>query len=211
MYDMYSSVTVEEQELRRQREYYLKKQMDYEYELAKANMLNAARMDLAVKKVQMQEYRRAVRKAEYEKMTITQDGDLKIQTKNAIVELQERKLANFCFKEIFCLINSDGETGFFLLSLQSGERKMQVVLDESKIGKYTYIKRKLHEVGARFYSKKKSEEEKYLMGFWEHLCSQSKKEVMIPTHFGWIQDENGQPKFIKEGEILWKDILKKAK
>lgn len=211
MYDMYSSVTVEEQELRRQREYYLKKQMDYEYELAKANMLNAARMDLAVKKVQLQEYRRAVRKAEYEKMTITQDGDLKIQTKNAIVELQERKLANFCFKEIFHLINSDGETGFFLLSLQSGERKMQVILDESKIGKYTYIKRKLHEVGARFYSKKKSEEEKCVMVFWEHLCSQSKKELMIPTHFGWIQDENGQPKFIKEGEILWKDILKKAK
>ena len=156
---MYGTITVEEQELRRQQEYYQKKQMDYEYELAKANMLNAARMDLAVKKVQLQEYRRAVRKAEYEKMTITQDGDLKIQTKNAIVELQERKLANFCFKEIFCLINSDGETGFFLLSLQSGERKMQVVLDESKIGKYTYIKRKLHEVGARFYSKKKSEEE----------------------------------------------------
>ncbi len=208
---MYGTITVEEQELRRQQEYYQKKQMDYEYELAKANMLNAARMDLAVKKVQLQEYRRAVRKAEYEKMTITQDGDLKIQTKNAIVELQERKLANFCFKEIFCLINSDGETGFFLLSLQSGERKMQVVLDESKIGKYTYIKRKLHEVGARFYSKKKSEEEKYVMGFWEHLCSQNKKKLMIPTHFGWIQDENGQLKFIKEGEILWKDILKKAK
>lgn len=208
---MYGTITVEEQELRRQQEYYQKKQMDYEYELAKANMLNAARMDLAVKKVQLQEYRRAVRKAEYEKMTITQDGDLKIQTKNAIVELQERKLANFCFKEIFCLINSDGETGFFLLFLQSGERKMQVVLDESKIGKYTYIKRKLHEVGARFYSKKKSEEEKYVMGFWEHLCSQNKKKLMIPTHFGWIQDENGQLKFIKEGEILWKDILKKAK
>lgn len=144
-------------------------------------------------------------------MTITQDGDLKIQTKNAIVELQERKLANFCFKEIFCLINSDGETGFFLLSLQSGERKMQVVLDESKIGKYTYIKRKLHEVGARFYSKKKSEEEKYVMGFWEHLCSQNKKKLMIPTLLGGYKMRMDQLKFIKEGEILWKDILKKAK
>lgn len=50
MFDVYGSVTVEEQELRRQQEYYPKKQMDYEYELAKANMLNAARMDLAVKK-----------------------------------------------------------------------------------------------------------------------------------------------------------------
>lgn len=47
---MYGTITVEEQELRRQQEYYQKKQMDYEYELAKANMLNAARMDLAVKK-----------------------------------------------------------------------------------------------------------------------------------------------------------------
>ena len=208
---MYYGVSVEEQEQKRIQEYLLKKQIDYDQAVAKENMKNEARMELATRKIQLQEYRREMRKAEYDEIIINCDGKILIQTKNGMADTPERQLTNFCFREIIGLVSSDGEDGYFCMSLQVNGSFRKVIFDGSQTGKVSYLKRKINEIGARILTSKKSVEEQCLTALWGSIYQLCNTKKVIPTHKGWIIDENGCVKFVREGDILWDRILKQAK
>ena len=58
---------------------------------------------------------------------------------------------------------------------------------------------------------KKSDKEAFLQSLWALLLKKCGKKQLYSTHTGWIRLQNGGYQFIREGAILWKDIVEMAK
>lgn len=186
-------------------------QMDINKAIAKEQYLNDLKMDLAQRKMQLQEYRREAKKAEYVEVVIDAEGGLKAWTKNAMVNFPERQVANFQVLKATCLQSSNGESGIIQLDLKIGIRKTSLYLNIKKMGKMDYILGKITAVGGQIYGSTKKEKEKILTGLWVKLCDLCEETYTIPVEYGWYKDKRGDYKFAEEGMQLWADIAEKAK
>ena len=84
-------------------------------------------------------------------------------------------------------------------------------MDSRIAGKYNYLMEKIAESKGMIYANKQTERRNILLEFWIKALSLCKKEIIIPENIGWIRDEEQRYKFILEGTLLWKDILKRSK
>lgn len=188
-----------------------KSRVEIEKTVLKEHYLNQERMDLAQKKMQLREYAKESRKASYEELIVGADGELSMKTKNLLINIPQRKIANFNFCEIYKLKSSNGKEGFYLLILSIDSRKKGIYLDVRKAGKNNYLMEKIAEAGGMIYANKPRQRQNILLGFWIKALSLCKKEQIIPENIGWIRDEENIYKFVPEGTLLWEDIIKKSK
>lgn len=203
-----------EQDMRNRMEIAKKVCMDeseIEKSIRKERLMNEERLDFVAKKIQMQEYTKELQKAAHEEVYFGLQGEVEVYTKNAIVDVPRRKLANFQFRRIFRLTSSEGDDGFYLVELLANMKNIQIFLNGEKVGKPDYLMKKITEVGGEIYVNKRRERENILIALWTKMCSLCEKTIIIPSHIGWIRDGNKGYKFIEKEDLLWEDIVKKAK
>lgn len=188
-----------------------KSQIEVEKAVWKQHLLNQEKIDFEQKKIRLQEYRKEMQKAKYEEVYFIAQGEIEVRTKNLLVDAPKRRLSNFQFKNIFRLKSTDGNDNFYLLELFANMKNIQVFLNGEKVGKPDYLMKKITEVGGEIYANKRRERENILIALWTKMCSLCEKTIIIPSHIGWIRDGNKGYKFIEKEDLLWEDIVKKAK
>lgn len=186
-------------------------ELEIEKSIRKERLMNVERLDFIGKKIQMQEYRKEVQKANYVEIQLGYEGEIAMETRNVLVSIPQHKIVNFCFDNLVRLISSDGEYGFFRLDLHIDLKKIQIFLDEKKVGKSKYLMKKIVEAGGNIYADRRVIQENILLAFWAKISSICKKREIIPSNVGWIKDVDGNYKFIQKGDMLWKDVLEKSK
>lgn len=184
---------------------------EIEKSIRKERLMNEERLNFVAKKIQIQEYRKELQKASYEEVYFGTQGEVEVYAKNAIVDVPRRKLANFQFRRIFRLTSSEGDDGFYLVELFANMKNVQIFFDGEKVGKPDYLMKKIAEVGGEIYANKRRERENILIALWAKMYSLCEKTIIIPSHIGWIRDTKEDYKFIGKGDLLWEDIVKKAK
>lgn len=127
--------------------YYMKNLLDVNKTAAKEQILNESRMELAYEKMQMQEYRREMRKARYLKLMIREDGELEIQVQNPMIKVPDRRCANFKFLDILRLESVEGDGPIYVLFLEIEKAEQHIYLTGEKVGKGEYLLKKITEVG----------------------------------------------------------------
>lgn len=190
---------------------YQKEMMKAQIDVTKARCLNEIRDEYAQKKEVRSEIRREMRKAQYNKIVIGETGKLILKTENSWIDVPERKIANFKFLGLFPLISSEGENGIFVLNLEIINVEKYVYLDEAKIGKSGYMFKKITAVGGKIFEKSQKEKESILQNFWTSIYPICTQEIVIPVKHGWVSLGKNNYKFVKEGELVWKDYVKKTR
>lgn len=185
--------------------------LEIEKAVAKERILNAEKLEYQQKKILTHEYRKEIAKTNYVEINFGTQGELELHTKNALVSVPKCDIANFLFKGIVELICSDGRSGFYKLFLLVNSRNEEVFLDRRKMGKAEYLLEKITEVGGRIYISKKSVRDNMLLDFVAKLIGICEKKEIIPANIGWNKIEEKEYKFIKKGELLWENIIEKAK
>lgn len=207
-------VRLEEQNAKNQMEFSKKMaegKLEIEKAVLKEKLLNDEKLDYEQKKIQMQEYKKEVAKMNYLEIGFGAQGELELHTKNALVTVPKCNVTNFLFKGIEKLICSDGRSGFYKLFLLINSRNEEVFLDKRKMGKAEYLSEKITDVGGRIYVNKKTVRENILLDFAAKLIAICEKKQIIPANIGWIKIPEDKYKLIRKGELLWQDIIEKAK
>ena len=176
-------------------------------EAAKANI----RENVEMRKESRREYRKECNRARYCETVIDEDGWINIKPRNKLVEVPKRRIANFQFADIYELKNIEGDSGIFLLEMEIAKRTVRLYREGRKDGNAGYLMKKIASAGGEIFMQKKSDKEAFLQSLWALLLKKCGKKQLYSTHTGWIRLQNGGYQFIREGAILWKDIVEMAK
>jgi len=125
--------------------------------------------------------------------------------------MPQQRVSNFRFGIIFNLVSPEGEGGIYGLQLIVNEKDKYIFLDAEKIGKPNYFLKKITAKGGQLLVDKRVQRENILIRFWAILYDLCQETIVIPTHRGWMKKQNDEYKFVKEGEMLWEDVLRQAK
>lgn len=166
---------------------------------------------MAERKLQLQECWREARKASYVEVHVGKEGKLEMETKNAVVRLPKREVANFRVSKFFALQSSEGEAGIFGLEIVIANRRERIFLSGKDMGKMEYFHKKIIAVGGQIYASTKKERGRVLESLWGELCSFCTEVKIVPTKYGWFRNEEGEYMFAEEGTILWEEIKELTK
>lgn len=193
--------------------YYMKNLLDVNKTAAKEQILNESRMELAYEKMQMQEYRREMRKARYLKLMIREDGELEIQVQNPMIKVPDRRCANFKFLDILRLESVEGDGPIYVLFLEIEKAEQHIYLTGEKVGKGEYLLKKITEVGGQIFVESHKKKVDFLLDLWTAICSflSDQDKVLLSVSPGWITVDKNVYRFVEGGETLWKDMVRKAK
>lgn len=191
-------------------EYWSRKAIERDMAIDKEWKLNDAKMALAYRKAELQEWKKERQKARYESVAISENGEIQRTVQNAFVKVPDYNCVNFQFVQLRTVISTEGDEGIYQLQLQIGKAVKVIILDSEKIGNPAYFFRKLIESGGVIFMSKKRERENFLIHLWALLLSLCKAKIIVPAHVGWNIFQ-GKYKFVEEGDMLWEDLLKLAK
>lgn len=192
-------------------QYDMKNRMDVNKAIAMEYALNEAKLDFVQKKMRTYEFWKEARKASYVNVYIGAEGELEAETKSALVQLPKRKVANFNFAGIAYLQSDKGADGIFWLNIRIGNDEKTIFLKENKVGNLDYFMKKIVAVGGKFFANKEKEKKDLLAALWAGLCIRCESVIIVPEKKGWYRDEIGNYKFAEESDMLWLDVLEKAK
>lgn len=192
---------------------FVKNQWDVNKTVAKEQILHESRMRLAYEKMQMQEYRREMRKARHSAVVIREDGELEIRVQNPMVKVPDRRCANFKFLDILRLESVDGDGPIYVLFLEIKKAEQHIYLTGEKVGKGEYLLKKITEVGGQIFVESHKKKVDFLLDFWTAICSflSDQDKVLLSVSPGWITVDKNVYRFVEGGETLWKDMVRKAK
>ena len=192
-----------------------KNQQEIGKAVAKEQALNNLRLEQEQRRIQLSEMRRQAHKAEYMDLELTQSGELLMKVQSPLINIPDRKVANFRLIDAVELRSTGGEKDMFCIFVEINERKADILLDKKKIGHTGYFLKKIVQSGGLIYIEKRSRKEELLDLFWQkilELASRAKDNyIEICMNRGWNVNQDGELRFAKEGEILWEEIKKAAK
>ena len=191
--------------------YVYKKRVDNAMAIERECAITEERMYLAQRKVQHREYCKENARARYIEILIDADGQLKYEVHNPLLKVPPREIANFRISGLTELRSSEGEEGIYLLKIQVGEVMRDIYISSDKAGKPKYLLKKITSVGGRIFTNKATEQMAILEGLWSTLVACCQEKRVIPSHCGWIRSEEDKFIFVESGEILWKEVMQKAK
>lgn len=157
------------------------------------------------------ERQRELRKAQFDEIVVAESGELIIRRRNSWIGIPERRAANFRFRGLFPLINSEGDGGISALELEIMDAARYVYLIDSKIGRGEYLSRKIMAVGGKILVDAVKDQENFCRKFWVSIFPLRTDTVMVPTHTGWVSLGKDEFRFIERGTTLWADVMKAAK
>ena len=192
-----------------------KNQQDILKAVAKETELNDLRLEQERRKIQLSEMRRQAHKAEYMNLELTQSGELLMKVQSPLIDVPDRKVANFRLIDAVELRSTGGEKEVLCIFIEINERKADILLDKKKIGQTGYFLKKIVQNGGQIYIEKRSRKEELLDLLWKNILELASRPgnnyIEIPEKRGWNENTNSELRFAKEGEKLWSDIQKAAK
>lgn len=182
---------------------------------AKQRVITEYRMQQEQRKMQLSEIRRQAHKAEYTELHVLNNGELMLQVQTSLLNVPERRAANFRFVDAVELSSTGGEKGVVCVFMEVDGREERLFLNEGKIGQEGYFLKKINRIGGQLYINKKNQKNELLDGFWRHILTHlaklGERPIEIPEREGWNETQCGEILFAKEGETLWTNIQKMAK
>lgn len=182
---------------------------------AKQRVITEYRMQQEQRKMQLSEIRRQAHKAEYTELHVLQNGELMLHVQTPLINVPERRAANFRFVDAVELRSTGGESGVICVFMEVDGREEKLFLNEKIIGKEGYFLKKLNQIGGQLYISKKSQKNEILYRLWGHILTHlsrlGESPIEIPEREGWNVTQCGEILFAGEGETLWENIWKMAK
>ncbi len=173
---------------------------------AKEMIRGNAKLALQMQKAQLRQREEEEKRGVYEEVTIGEDGNTYIVTRNLQIETKAREVTNMRFPRMYCAARrSCVEEYIFILDCQISGKSRIVYFDPRRIGSGTYILGKMAAAGIEIYAEGAREKE-YAR---KMLCQLVKyaAQTVIPDEPGWIEAD-GKFSFIPEGSMTWREIKK---
>lgn len=141
-------------------------------------------------------------------VTITK-GFISVQTQNLRTEFQPRRIANF-EHVAFCRLKSvETDEILFCWQIKIGDKVKNVFLLSEKIGRPTYLLRKLREVGGDIVARTLAEKKNYVCQLTAMLIADCNQVIKLPMMREWYLD-NGKIAFF-HGNLTWQEVQKWSK
>lgn len=164
--------------------------------------------ETARQKLLLREEERERKKAQFDMITIAQDGTVRVKTQNLFLEGKARAVVNFLNPKIliFRRIEQEDERIYLFEAKFQSEKKF-ALLEQQKCGNPTYLLRKISSIGGQFFVATVAQQKTLVLQLFSVLVMNSKMEIWIPDEPGWYFDENDSLKFFS-GRWTWKEALK---
>lgn len=169
-----------------------------------------SKLDLEIQKVYLDDVKRELRRSQYSELLMNQEGGFVAVTRNLLIPSKERAAINLQAPILERCMSYGGEAGIYKLTVTINQMPQELYLNQNQCGKGKYLMEKIVAVGGVVYGKK-SQAENYLHQFWQYcLMHCVANPIYYPEKYGWNLTENGKIIFVKEGEVLWKELLRRA-
>ena len=167
-------------------------------------------LDVEIQKVYLDDVKRELRRSQYSELLMNQEGGFVAVTRNLLIPSKERAAINLKAPILERCMSYKGKAGIYKLTVTINQMMQELYLNQNKCGKGKYLMEKIEAVGGVVYGKK-SQAENYLHQFWQYcLMHCVANPIYYPEKYGWNQTEDGKIVFVKEGEVLWKELLRRA-
>lgn len=157
-----------------------------------------------IQREEIEELRRGV----YQEVQISEDGEIISITKNTFKDAKPRIITNIFSPELDRYVRISRQTDLaYRFSCSLNDDETEVFLDAHKIGSGTYLHKKFTSAGIIFYVDKPAQQKSYAQQMLALLL-----QDYIPDHYvadapGWLQLPDNNFTFVKEGSLLWTNIL----
>lgn len=199
-----------EQQIAGQR--YYQKIADKCIDIAKAACIEEIRTQAWLHRQRLREEAAERRKAEFDELIISKNGDFRIVTRNTSVLTTPREICNATHFESYIVKNMSDILDELLLIVcdVNGDTK-EIFLNPEKFEKQGYISRKFTCAGVSFYlsgAKKKDALEQIIALSYNNISS----PLYLPNETGWIRNSNEEVDYIyvREEDLTWEKAIKKA-
>lgn len=175
---------------------------------------NRAEIQLAtvIRKNYLKEYEREVKKSQYEKIKILDDGRLSLETQNLRMNIPAREISNIRFPKLIKLVNaSEPEKNCFVFLCVIKTESKEMYLDKEKIYNPNYFSKKLDSIGVEFYCTSRVKEKEMERKLLQKMFSENQEVKYVAPDIGWYQNENREIKFCEEDRETWKAIMKRLR
>lgn len=150
------------------------------------------------------------RKAIYDLAILGDEGIPYLETQNLAVSSVRRRLGNFTNLRLTRYKNAKDKMKTILeLNFFVEGREKTVVLNPERLECGGYLLRKLGMTGVQIYEKNVVAKVHFIQ-LISQLLLKNETAVLVPEQLGWFEFETGKFKKVKEGDLLWKDLVKSA-
>ncbi len=191
-------------------EYATKKKIDTDAAVDREKQRTKVKLAHEYDRMYMQEQRKEINRARYEKVSILSNGAIELSIENSFVPLESRSVTNFTILSLYRLKNEEGEEFLIEMNCQLEARCVCIVLDGSKAGRPEYLMRKFVEAGLQIKIAKRQDRINVLNCLWTEILNTVNKVKIVPTKYGWTKYKDRYI-FREEGEVVWEELLKQAK
>ncbi|MDR1547187.1 MAG: hypothetical protein LBT06_01200 [Hungatella sp.] len=203
------------QEAERQRRLYeefQKEQRLIQNDAVKAQKRAEIRLwELRNKEIQKESFREHQR-AQYESLSISEAGEVFVETKNLQIQAQKRRICNFLSPSLVVLQKAEEEDErIYQIEFLMNQKYKYIYLLSQFADSGTYLLKKFHSVGAWIKAPNTAQEKKYARELIRFLVENHSCIQIVPVLRGWVCMKNQGYVYIKEDVLIWEDFLKKAK
>ena len=157
------------------------------------------------------EEERERKKAQCDLLSIDDGGNIRVQTTNLRINVDERRVANFSNPEISIFERlENAEEKIYLFNCNIQEDVRYTMLDYTKCGSPTYILKKWTSIGAEIFAATLAVKKQYALQLVTLLIQNAERREKLPDRRGWYETENGEIRFF-QGRWTWEEALKCAK
>lgn len=206
---------VQWQEEERQRRFYEELQREQrmiQNDAAKAQKRAEIRLwELRNKEMQKESFREHQR-AQYESLSISETGEVFMETKNLHIQAQKRQICNFLSPNLVVLQKAeDEEERIYQIDFWMNQKNKYLYLLSQFADSGTYLLKKFHSVGAYIKAPNQAQEKKYARELIRFLMENHSCVQIVPVLRGWVCMNNQGYMYIKKDVPIWEDFLKKAR
>lgn len=169
-----------------------------------------SKLDLEIQKVYLDDAKRELRRSQYSELLMNQEGRFVAVTRNLLIPSKERAALNLQAPVLERCLSYKGKGGIYKLMVTIDQTKQELYLNQRKCGNVKYLLEKISVIGGTVYGKK-SQVESYIQQFWHYCLAHCVAEpVYYPDDYGWNLTGKDEVVFVREGDVLWKDLLRMA-
>ena len=147
-------------------------------------------------------------KAIMDVVAIDENGVVAIEVINTRKKYTRRSGTNFQRPKLTVFINESTGQKVYGISIEIGNQKPIIWLDQSEVADAKKMLKKFNAVGADFLTNKNSLKKEYITQLWGVLLRDKVSIIFVPENLGWSKDKKGNIKFVEVSQT-WKDMIKK--
>lgn len=172
-------------------------------EIIRATEKEKVRLASVQKRSLQREEEKERERAISEEIQLTENGELRVVTKNLRVDPIPRQVANITWPSLTVLRRArDISEKIFEVQCQVAAQENSIFLDSERVGSGRYLLNKFASIGVVFLSSTVSEK-KLAIQLVSLLLRVSRDEKLMPEMVGWMKKKEGTYVFVEGEEDTW--------